>query len=95
MAPIGGDKVFIYHFDKEVFKEVYSEMMDFFLEFLYYFQPMSKDGNFIYEIKAWVTCYKVHLHAWNAAFFSCLICDCMRDLKVDECSSEKLRLDYA
>src|SRR4051812_1816272 len=85
-----GETLFHYHYDKEASKEVYSEMVDFFSEFLYDCHAWSKDGDFIYERGAWVRCYGVPLHAWNP-FFSCLVFDCGRVLKVDEVSSKKLQ----
>jgi hypothetical protein len=42
-----------------------------------------------------VRCYGILLHAWNICFFALLASFKGRLLKVDECSVNKVRLDYA
>ncbi|GAU38018.1 hypothetical protein TSUD_395770 [Trifolium subterraneum] len=44
---------------------------------------------------AWVRIYGIPLHAWNENFFKLCVLDCGRYLRADNCSLEKVRLDYA
>ncbi|GAU35351.1 hypothetical protein TSUD_337430 [Trifolium subterraneum] len=49
----------------------------------------------IYERGAWVHCFGVLVHAWNNIFFAELAESHGRLLKIDECTSNKSRMDYA
>ncbi|GAU15594.1 hypothetical protein TSUD_108530 [Trifolium subterraneum] len=43
----------------------------------------------------WVRMYGIPLYAWNENFFKLCVLDCGRYLRVDICTLEKVRLDYA
>ncbi|GAU22961.1 hypothetical protein TSUD_247050 [Trifolium subterraneum] len=44
---------------------------------------------------AWVRLYGIPLHAWNENFFKLCVLDCRRYMRADNCTVEKVRLDYA
>ncbi|PNX92129.1 putative sulfate transporter [Trifolium pratense] len=48
-----------------------------------------------YRRGAWVRLYGIPLQAWNANFFKLCVFYCGRFLRVDSCSVDKDRLDYA
>jgi len=49
----------------------------------------------VYGRGAWVWCYGILLHAWNASFLVVIAASKGRLLKIDECTSDRVRLDYA
>jgi len=93
--PLGGDKIFLQALNEQDFMSLFNKAFEFFNEYLYDCRPWSKDSDLLYERGAWVRCYGIPLHAWNIRFFA-LIASCKgRLLKVDECTVNKVRLEYA
>jgi len=48
-----------------------------------------------YERGAWLRIYGVPVQAWNVAFYKLCVMDIGRFVRVDECTEDKARLDFA
>jgi len=93
--PLGGDKIFLQAENEQNIMSLFNTASEFFNEYLYDCRVWSKDSKLLYERGAWVRCYGIPLHAWNISFFALIASFIGRLLKVDECSVNKVRLDYA
>lgn len=58
-------------------------------------RPWTKETVVNYERGAWVRCFGVPLQAWNNIFFLELVTTQGRLLKIDDCTINKDRMDYA
>ena len=47
------------------------------------------------ERGAWIRVYCIPAHAWNADFFKICASSCGRFVRVDECTSDRGRIDFA
>jgi len=91
---MGGDRVFLHcSHDVDVWK-VINDAIDFFsMLFSNLHSWSAKDA--LYERGAWLRVYGIPMHAWNINFFNLCVAKCGRFIRVDECTSDKARLDYA
>jgi len=94
IIPLGADKVIVRSPDGEDVSAIFSEAPHFFNNFFSTLVKWNKNV-LIHERGAWVRIYGVTLHAWNINFFKLCVLDCGRLLKVDDCTLEKERFNYA
>lgn len=94
VTPLGSDRVFIHCNNKEDVWKVFNDAIDFF-GMLFSDLHQWSAGDVIYERGAWLRVYGTPIHAWNINFFKVCVKDCGRFLNVDECTSDRGRLDFA
>jgi len=94
VTPMGGDKVFITCNDDEDVWQLIHGAMDFFRMLCSNFQRWTSK-EFQYERGAWLRVYGIPIHAWNDAFFKLRVLSVGRFIHVDECTTDKARLDFA
>ena len=94
VTPMGSDMVFLHCSGGGDMLQVFYEAFDFFnMLFTDIHKWTSNDA--IYERGAWVQVYGTPVHAWNELFFKICVSGCGRFIRLDECTVDKARLDYA
>jgi len=91
---LGGDRVFLNCIGGEDFSKVLAGAQDFFGVLFSNFHKWS-ESLVKYERGAWLRVYGIHVHAWNDIFFKLCVSGIGRFLHVDECTTDKSRLDFA
>ncbi|PNX78571.1 hypothetical protein L195_g034549 [Trifolium pratense] len=94
LIPMGADKVFVRNRENDDAKSTINNAKDFFKLVFSSWKSWEKETS-PYRRGAWVRLYGVPLHAWNEQFFQLCVFDCGRFLRIDCCSAEKNRLDFA
>ncbi|PNX99301.1 hypothetical protein L195_g022566, partial [Trifolium pratense] len=94
LIPMGAEKVFVRSLAGDDAMAVVNNAKEFFQLI---FSSWNRWDNFVqpYRRGAWVRLYGIPLQAWNANFFKLCVLDCGRFLRIDSCSADKDRLDYA
>ncbi|PNX85375.1 putative sulfate transporter, partial [Trifolium pratense] len=94
LSPMGADKVFVRSLSGVDVLAVVNDAKDFFHLI---FSSWTRWGGFVepYRRGAWVRLYGVPLQAWNLIFFKLCVMECGKFLRLDNCSMEKGRLDFA
>ncbi|XP_039690367.1 uncharacterized protein [Medicago truncatula] len=94
IIPLGADKVFIRSMSEVSVTTILNDAKDFFA---YFFTNIVRwDKNLVpFQRGAWLRLYGIPLHAWNESFFKLCILDVGRLLRMDTCTVEKERFDYA
>jgi hypothetical protein len=94
IIPMGADKVFLRSVNALDVSQLFNEAKDFFLQF---FAPprVWNHDEVLVERGTWVRIYGVPIHAWNELFFKYCAMDVGRLLRVDGCTLERERFDYA
>ena len=94
IIPLGADKVFVHSLSNIDMSEVVHEAKQFF-DLI--FSNLTGWTKILlpYQKGAWIRLYGIPLHAWNDFFFKLCVFDCGRYLKVDNCSLNRERFDYA
>ncbi|GAU18424.1 hypothetical protein TSUD_203130 [Trifolium subterraneum] len=95
LIPLGGDKVLVHPRIDVCGAGSQQEMQDLIGNFFVDVKQWTLADDVIYERCAWVRCFGVPVHAWNNIFFAELAESHGRLLKIDECTSNKSRMDYA
>lgn len=94
VIPMGGDRVFLQCSDGRDIWQVFNEAVDFFGMLFTNIHRWS-DSDAKYERGAWVRVFGVPIHAWNEDFFRLCVSKAGRFIRVDNCTADKSRLDYA
>ena len=94
VTPLGGDRVFLHSTGDANFSKVLSEAHDFFGMLFSNFHKWS-ESSVRYERGAWLRVYGIPVHAWNDVFFRLCVSGIGRFLFVDDCTTDKTRLDFA
>jgi len=94
LISLGGDNVVLHPCVVGDVMELFKAAADF-IGSLDDCRPWTLDSIVIYERGAWVRCYGVPLHVWNNIFFLELATTQGRLLKIDDCTINKDRLDFA
>ncbi|PNX97250.1 cysteine-rich receptor-like protein kinase, partial [Trifolium pratense] len=94
LIPMGADKVFVRCLSGIDVSAVVNDAKGFFRLI---FSSWTRWGSLVepYKRGAWVRLYGVPLQAWNSTFFKLCVLECGRFLRLDNCSLEKGRLDFA
>lgn len=95
LISLGGDNVVLHPGVEGDAMELFKAAVDFIGNFLDDCRPWTLDSIVNYERGSWVRCYGVPLHVWNEIFFLELAATQGRLLKIDDCTTNKDRLDYA
>lgn len=95
LISLGEDNVVLHPGVEGDAMELFKAAADFIGNFLDDCRPWMLDSIVNYERGAWVRCYGVPLHVWNDIFFLELAATQGRLLKIDDCTTNKDRLDYA
>ncbi|GAU50621.1 hypothetical protein TSUD_410220 [Trifolium subterraneum] len=94
ITPMGADKVFVRSSEGVDVLSIVSNAEEFFKLVFSNWVCWDKDVS-PYHRGAWVRLYGVPLHAWNVNFFKLCVLDCGRFLRVDNCSADRDKLDFA
>jgi hypothetical protein len=94
VIPMGGDKVFINSTGGDDIWHVINEAIDFFGMIFSDMQKWSSK-EVRYERGAWLRVYGVPVHAWNDSFFRLCVSGIGKFLHADDCTVDKVRLDFA
>ncbi|GAU51140.1 hypothetical protein TSUD_411890 [Trifolium subterraneum] len=94
IIPLGADKVFFRSMAGEDALEVVNNAKDFF-SFIFSHWMRWDFRQQTYKRGAWVRLYGLPVHTWNVNFFKLCVFDCGTFLRVDSCSADKDRLDFA
>jgi len=94
IIPLGADRVLLKSCGEEDVNSILSGASEFFMSFFSSVQPWNND-NLKFERGAWVRLYGIPLHAWNNKFFKLCVFDHGRLMRVDTCTVERERMDYA
>ncbi|PNX71868.1 putative sulfate transporter, partial [Trifolium pratense] len=94
LIPMGADKVFVRSVTGVDAMVVVNNAKEFFQLI---FSHWTRWDNLAqpYRRGAWVRLYGIPLQAWNVNFFKLCVVECGRFLRLDNCSVEKERLDFA
>jgi len=94
VTPMGRDHVFLHCTSGDDIWYVFNNALHFFgMLFQNIHKLSSKDVR--YERGAWLCIYGVPVQAWNDAIFKLCVMDIGRFIRVDECTTDKARLDFA
>jgi len=94
LTPMGSDRVFIHCLGGEGIWKVFNDAIHFFgMRFSDLNKCSSKDVS--YERGAWLRIYGTPVHAWNELFFKLCVPWCGRYIRLDVCTVDRARLDYA
>lgn len=91
---MGADRVLLRSAGDSNVHSILSSAADFFKSFFHSTAPRKLEDIKV-ERGAWLRLYGVPLHAWNDYFFRLCSMDVGRFLRVDNCTADKERLDYA
>jgi len=80
---------------KDDMMSVYHEVVDFFNRFFTEIRAWSPAEDIVYERGVWLRIYGVPLHVWHIKFFEFITSSFGRLLKIDPCTSNLERLDFA
>ncbi|PNX71513.1 putative sulfate transporter, partial [Trifolium pratense] len=94
IIPVGADKVFIRSLEGVDVLSIMNGAKEFFKLVFSHWIRWDQDVT-PYQRGAWVRLYGVSLHPWNVNFFKLCVFECGRFLRMDSCSADKDRLDYA
>ncbi|GAU33269.1 hypothetical protein TSUD_279430 [Trifolium subterraneum] len=94
LIPLGADKVFVRSMAGVDALEVVNNAKEFFI-FIFSHWMRWDFHQQAYKRGAWVRLYGIPVHAWNVNFFKLCVFDCGTLLRVDSCSADKDRLDFA
>jgi hypothetical protein len=94
VTPMGADKVFVRSMEGGDAMSIVEGAEEFFKLVFSNWTRWDRDGR-PYHRGAWVRLYGVPLCAWNVDFFKLCVFECGRFLRVDSCSADKDRLDFA
>ncbi|GAU46155.1 hypothetical protein TSUD_401590 [Trifolium subterraneum] len=95
LITLGGDVVLLQPTGQGVNEARLLGMNDLLHNFMEGITPWTSDDMRSYVRGAWVRCYGIPLHAWNPIFFAEIAESQGRLLKVDECTLNKDRMDFA
>lgn len=94
VTPMGSDRVFIHCLNGEDIWKVFNDAIHFLgMLFKDLHKWSSEDVN--YERGAWLYIYGTPVHVWNELFFNLCVSGCGRYIRSDECTVNRVRLDYA
>jgi len=94
VTPMGGERVFLHCTDGEDIWHVFNNALHFFGMLFHNIHKWSPN-DVQYKRDAWLHIYGVPVQAWNEAFFNLCVMDIGRFVRVDECTTDKARLDFA
>jgi len=94
VTPMGGDHVFLHCTGGEDIWHVFNNALNYFGMLLHNIHKWSSNDVW-YERGAWLRIYGIPVQAWNDAFFKLCVMDISRFVRVDECTTDKARLDFA
>jgi len=94
VTPTVTDRVFLHCSNQEDVWKLFNEAIDFFGMLFSTIHKWSEKDT-VYESGAWLRAYGIPVHAWNTNFFQLCVSECGRFIRVDECKSDKGRVDYA
>lgn len=94
VTPMGGNRVFLYWTGGEDIWHVFNNAIHFFGMLFYNLHKWSLEEAH-YERGAWLRIYGVPVQAWNVSFFKLCVMDIGRFVRVDDCTDDKARLDFA
>ncbi|GAU41049.1 hypothetical protein TSUD_374030 [Trifolium subterraneum] len=95
LIPLGGDKVLLAPCGQASVASLIQSATALLDTFLDGYKPWSRESLQSYERGAWVRCYGTPVNAWNSLFFAELVSTQGRLLKIEDCSANKVRLDFA
>jgi len=95
VVPRGGDNVILFCPGKEDMMSVYLEAADFFNCFFTDMRVWSLNEDNVPERGVWLRIYGVPLHVWHIKFLEFISSSCGRLLKIDPCTTNLERLDFA
>ncbi|PNX98197.1 putative sulfate transporter [Trifolium pratense] len=94
ITPMGADKVFIRSLEGVDVLPIVNGAKEFFKLIFSHWLRWDQDA-IPYRRGAWVRLYGVPLHAWNVDFFKLCVFECGSFLRLDSCSKDKVRMDFA
>ncbi|AES70132.1 DUF4283 domain protein [Medicago truncatula] len=95
VVPRGGDNVILFCSGKEDMMSVYLAAADFFNCFFTDMRAWSLTEDNVPERGVWLRIYGVPLHVWHIKFLEFISSSCGRMLKIDPCTTNLERLDFA
>jgi len=95
VVPRGGDNVILFCPGKEDMMSVYLAAADFFNCFFTDMCAWSLAEDNVPERGVWLRIYGVPLHVWHIKFLEFISSSCGRMLKIDPCTTNLERLDFA
>jgi len=95
VVPRGGDNVILFCAGKEDMMSVYLAAADFFNCFFTDMRAWSPTDDNVPERGVWLRIYGIPLHVWHIKFLEFISSSCGRILKIDPCTTNLERLDFA
>lgn len=94
VTPLGSDKVFLHCLGDEDVWKVFNDAIHFFGMLFFDLHKWTLEDA-IFERGAWLWICGTPLHAWNEMFFKICVSQCGRFIRADDCTVDKVRLDFA